>query len=179
VVPDGGAGGDLDQPRTVTIPVAPLQPLPVGPGIGEDSLQRGKTFADQGRSSLGAAPTPRRWVKQAGIQAQTRDTNDRPWPPRQSGEQLKRGETSIGHQDQRAGGDPSLHLKDELARPVGEQLGFAFGLLPVALGGRQRGEERQRPDAPSHGIETSSIRLSQRNPLVLTKWASEERTASR
>ena len=32
---------------------------------------------------------------------------------------------------------------------------------------------------PAYGIGASSIRLIQRSPLVLTKWASEERTGSR
>src|ERR1022692_3255739 len=141
VVPDGGAGGDLDQSRAVTIPMADFQPLPVRPGIGEDLLERGKTLTDQARSSLGIALALRRWFKQAGIQTQTCDTDDR--PSSQSCQQLERGETAIRNQDQGAGGGPSLHLEDELACPVGEQLGLAFVLLPVASGRRQRGEERQ------------------------------------
>jgi hypothetical protein len=73
VVPQGGAGDDLDQAFATPVPAAHLQAAPARLGIGEAFGQVGLPFADDARPADGARPAPGRRIEQACIQAQARD----------------------------------------------------------------------------------------------------------
>ena len=67
------------------------------------------------------------------------------------GEQLDDGIAGIGDGDNAAIRQPARGLEQRLPGPVGQRLMAAPVLLRVALGGREHGQERQRPDAPGPG----------------------------
>ena len=102
MVPDGGAGSDLDLALGLAIPVANLQPLPDGAGVSEDLLQRGEARSNQARPPLGAFLARRDGAKQAGIQTQAGNTNDGPRLMDQSRQQIESGEGAIGYHHQSA-----------------------------------------------------------------------------
>ena len=71
--------------------------------------------------------------------------------PDKGGQELEGGETAVSHKHQRPLRHPATGLENQLARPVGEFLVPPAVLAAVPLGGRQGGQEGQRPDPPGPG----------------------------
>ena len=73
VVPQRGAGDDLDHPRALSIPACHLQAAPARLGIGQTCRQAGLPLSDHAGAANGAGPAPGRRIEQACIEAQARD----------------------------------------------------------------------------------------------------------
>jgi hypothetical protein len=93
-------------------------------------------------------PTLGRRLEQAGVQAQPSDDTE---PVPDSVEQVDDGVAAIGDRDNAAVRQPARDLEQSLPCPVGQLLMAASVFLRVPLGGREHGQERQRPDAPGPG----------------------------
>ena len=68
--------------------------------------------------------------------------------PGQRHQEIQRGEAAVAQQHDLAPGQPAACLERHLPRPVGQLLVPPAALAAVALRRCQRGQERQRPDAP-------------------------------
>ena len=66
-------------------------------------------------------------------------------------QELQGGEAAVAQQHDLAPGQPAACLQGHLPRPVGQLLVPPAALAAVALRGGERGQERQRPDAPGPG----------------------------
>src|SRR5215213_5886509 len=143
------AAPDLDEPVALAIPAghghAPPRRGRVGQHLGQVRQARalGPGSADCSR------PARRRWFVEGGVEAETGDT-DHPMPDK-GGQELEGGETAVSHKHQRPLRYPATGLEDQLARPVGQFLVPFAVLAAVPLGGRQGGQEGQRPDPPGPG----------------------------
>src|SRR3954470_4406178 len=137
------------EPVALAIPAghghAPPRRGRVGQHLGQVRRARalGSWSADCSR------PAWRRWFVEGGIEAKTGDT-DHPMPDK-GGQELEGGETAVSHKHQRPLRHPATGLEDQLARPVGQFLVPFAVLAAVPLGGRQGGQEGQRPNPPGPG----------------------------
>src|SRR3954453_7700885 len=133
VIPDRGAGRQFYQTPALSIPVIYEEPLPLCAAVAQDLLQRRQAGSDEPRPAHGTFLARGCRPKQARIQSQPSDADDRSSTRGPLRQQLQGGECTIGHYDKRAVRQPALHLQDKLTRPVGEEFGFVSLLVPVAF----------------------------------------------
>ena len=102
-----------------------------------------------GRPLLSARAWRRRF-EEAGVEAQPGDEAD---IPAHCGDEIERGETGVGDDDDLAFWQPSPNLEDGLARKVRQLFVAAPMRGVVALGRGEDGQERQAPASlgPGHG----------------------------
>jgi hypothetical protein len=194
MAPDGGVRADLHDAVALAIPAGHGHALPSCGLVGQDFDQARQSRALGPGAPDSAGPPWRRRLVEGGVEAQTGDAGD--LLPEQGGQELESGEATVGHQHQRPVRHPAAGLQDQLPSPVGELLVAQPALAAVALRGSERRQERQSlrwhstryaagtltssaQARPAQEIGTSSIRLSQRRPLALTKCPWLERTGSR
>ncbi len=148
MVPDGGAGHDLQQPFAATVPAIHLEASPARPGIGEALSQRWLTPADDAGTTDRAGAAVRRRIEQPGIETQAGDHAD---PMSHGVEQVDGSEAAIGHRDDLSLRKPSCDLQHDLPAPVGELLMPLPVFARVSFRRCQDSQEWQSPDASGPG----------------------------
>src|SRR5215218_9827771 len=143
--PDGGAADDLDLALCAAIPACNLQAVPACAAVRQLLRQARQAAPEAARA---ADPRPALWrrLEQAGVQAQPSDDTE---PVPDSVEQVDDGVAAVGDGDNATVGQPARDLEQSLPCPISQLLMTTPVLLRVPLGGREHGQERQRPDAPS------------------------------
>ena len=119
VVPDGGAGNDLQQPFAAAIPSVHLEASPARPRIGETLSHRWLTPADDAWPTDRAGSAMRRRVEQPGIETQAGDHAD---ATANRIQQVDGSEAAIGHRDDLPLRQPARDLQHDLPPPVSELL---------------------------------------------------------
>ena len=145
VMPDSGAGYDLDQAFTAAIPAGDREAPLAGLATGETFGERWLSLTDHAWPPDRAASATRRWIEQPGVEAQAGDHAD---PPAHGVEQLDRGEAAVGDRDDASVGKPAGDLEQHLSSPIGQLLVPPVMLARIPLGRCKDGQERQCPDAP-------------------------------
>ena len=151
MIPDGRVRGDLDAALAGAVPVRDGHRRPAGRCCCCDRRQGREPLPFHPRSSVLAWSS--RWcgLIQSGIEAQAGDDGDRLTPAPAGGEEVQRGVAAVGYRDDHAVRPPAAHDAEQLAGPVGHRLVLTAALGVVAFGGRERGEDGQRPGAGCPG----------------------------
>src|SRR5215203_1551001 len=177
VSPDRRGGRDLDPARARPVPAQHDERLPRRALVRENLGQGGQPYP------LRAWATDCAWqagwsrIVEGRVQPQARYGGDA--AVAHGIEEQERGEAAVAYQHEVAPPQPATRLKGELPPDV-EQ-----GPVPTTLSREVRSEGTRAvrngsaQTRPAQGRGASSIKLIHRRPLVLTKWASEERTGSR
>ena len=152
MVPERGAGGDVEAADGASIPAVDGDPAPGRARIAHPLCKAGQPCPLHRWSAPHFRAARRGRLAQTGIEAQAGDDGE---VRREVAQQRDGREAAVGHRDDAPPGQPARDLQQRLAAPVRELL-VALALLGrVPLGGRQDGQEGQAPDAagPGNGRE--------------------------
>ena len=148
VMPERGAGGDVDAAFGAAIPAIDPDPMPGCGGIGQPVQQARQASAFDPPSPECARLARGSGLIQTGVEPQPRDHAQ---VPTHVAQEFDRGKAAVPHRDDAPSWQPSYRLQQPLPSPVGQLLMPLATLPGVALGGREHGQERQSPDATSPG----------------------------
>ena len=108
VVPDGGAGGDLDGTIGAAVPKSDGVVLPDGIGVVQDLAERGQALALNRRPSAARA-FGRRGGIQTGVKPQPGDNAD---IAANRGEEADGGKSGVADEHDAAAGQPAVDLQE-------------------------------------------------------------------
>ena len=154
VVPDSGAGGDLDGTIGAAVPKSDGVVLPNGIGVVQDLTELRQALA-LNRWPSAARTLGRCGSIQIGVEPQSGDDTD---ITANRGEEADGGKSGVADEHDAAAGQPAVDLHGDLAGAIQQRLGRArfAGIEP--LGRCKHGEKRQPHDAAGPGYMNEQLR---------------------